>query len=57
MKFSASISSKSIRGAYPALPHQKALLQFAKREGMRMWTVKDRKKVISRYEIFAATKN
>jgi hypothetical protein len=47
----------NLRGTYPALPYQKALIQFAKKEGMKIWTVQERIKVIARYEVFAATKN
>jgi len=45
------------KGKYPALPYQRALLQFAESTGMKMWTAKQRMKVIAAYELFISKLN
>ena len=45
------------KGKYPAIPYQKALLQFAMAKGMRMWTIEDRIRVVTAYELFIAKLN
>lgn len=45
------------KGKFPAMPYQAALVQYARSQGMKLWTVEDRLKVVARYENFAATKN
>lgn len=45
------------RGKYQANPYQRALIQFAAAHGLKLWTVKDRMKVVARYELFIAQLN
>lgn len=50
-------TNQNNRGLYPAVPYQKALLQYARANNLKLFTVEDRIKVIARYEIWAAIKN
>ena len=41
----------------PAIPFNRILLNYALSQGLKMWDVKQRRKVLANYELFIANKN